>query len=240
MAPIARSFAEPLMIDLTCVPATQNPTSPRMVCTTTMVVVTAATDGGLLSPLRESAMRGANAQNGTIHRRMRNTPTRRRNGEMPADFASSVDDPSPMQIPGSIKGAPARALALHGGGGPVGKRIRPPGADHGLPHRGEPGPDGARTPFRQARPKTSVRSGANLGARLERPACMYPYSLGRREARQRGCRQVGKGIDVVDGQSPDSQNVNSSGEDIDLCEAPLDDSLEPRLLVIGRCRRSES
>ena len=32
MAPIARSFAEPLMIDLTCVPATQNPSSPRMVC----------------------------------------------------------------------------------------------------------------------------------------------------------------------------------------------------------------
>jgi hypothetical protein len=40
MAPIARSFAEPLMIDLTCVPATQNPSSPRRVCTTTMVVVT--------------------------------------------------------------------------------------------------------------------------------------------------------------------------------------------------------
>ena len=74
MAPIARSFAEPLMIDLTCVPATQNPTSPRMVCGPTIVVVTAATDGGLLSPLRESAMRGANAQNGTIHSRMRNTP----------------------------------------------------------------------------------------------------------------------------------------------------------------------
>jgi hypothetical protein len=106
MVPIARSFAEPLMIDLTCVPATQNPTSPRMVCTTTIVVVTAATDGGLLSPLRESAMRGANAQNGTIHRRMRNTPIRRRNGDMPADSASSIDDPSPMQIPGSIKGAP--------------------------------------------------------------------------------------------------------------------------------------
>jgi hypothetical protein len=35
-------------------------------------------------------------------------------------------------------------------------------------------------------------------------------------------------------------NVNSSGEDIDLCEAPLDDSLEPRFPVIGRCRRSES
>lgn len=111
MAPIARSFAEPLMIDLTCVPATQNPTSPRMVCTTTIVVVTAATDGGLLSPLRESAMRGANAQNGTIHSRMRNTPTRRRNGDMPADFASSVDDPSPMQIPGSIKGP--RLVLLH-------------------------------------------------------------------------------------------------------------------------------
>jgi hypothetical protein len=43
-----------------------------MVCTTTIVVVTAATDGGLLRPLRESATRGANAQNGTIHRRMRN------------------------------------------------------------------------------------------------------------------------------------------------------------------------
>ena len=116
MAPIACSFAEPLMIDLTCVPATQNPSSPRRVCTTTMAVVTATTDGGLLSPLRECAMGSANSQNGKIHKRMRNTPTRRRNGDMPADFASSVDDPSPMQIPGSIKGARARALALHGGG----------------------------------------------------------------------------------------------------------------------------
>src|SRR5512133_1827924 len=111
MAPIARSFAEPLMIDLTCVPATQNPSSPRTVCTTRMVVVTAATDGGLLSPLRESAMRGANPQNGTIHSRMSNTPTRRRNGDMPADFASSVDDPSSMQIPGSIKGGPRLVLS---------------------------------------------------------------------------------------------------------------------------------
>src|SRR5512133_1048935 len=105
MAPRACLIVEPLMIDLTAAPATQNPSSPRRVCTTRMVVVTVATDGGLLSPLRESAMRGANAQNGTIHKRMRNTPTRRRNGDMPADFASSVDDPSPMQIPGSIKGA---------------------------------------------------------------------------------------------------------------------------------------
>jgi hypothetical protein len=68
-----------------------------IVCTTTMAVVTAATDGGLLSPLRESAMRGANAQNGTIHKRMRNTPTRRRNGDGPADFVFSVvDAPSRM------------------------------------------------------------------------------------------------------------------------------------------------
>src|SRR4249920_1899700 len=97
MAPMARNFAEPLMIDLTCDPATQNPSSPRMVCTATMAVVTAATDGGLLSPLSEFAMRGDKAQNGTIHKRMRNTPTRRRNGDMPADFASSVlDDPSLM------------------------------------------------------------------------------------------------------------------------------------------------
>ena len=73
-------IVEPLMIDLTSVPATQNPSSPKMVCTTTMAVVTAATDGGLLSPPRECAMGSANSQNGTIHRRMRNTPTRRRNG----------------------------------------------------------------------------------------------------------------------------------------------------------------
>ena len=97
MAPRACLFVEPLMIDLTCVPATQNPSSPMMVCTTTMVVVTAATDGGLLSPLRESAIRGANAQNGTIHSMMRTTPTRKRNGDGPADFVSSVaDDASRM------------------------------------------------------------------------------------------------------------------------------------------------
>ena len=100
MAPRACLFVEPLMIDLTSVPATQNPRSPRMVCTTRMAVVTAATDGGLLSPLRESATKGANAQNGTIHKRMRNTPTRRRNGDGPADFVSRVvDDPSLMSIP---------------------------------------------------------------------------------------------------------------------------------------------
>src|SRR5207342_1141319 len=97
MAPRACLFVEPLMIDLTCVPATQNPSSPMIVCTTRMVVVTAATDGGLLSPLRECAMGSANSQNGTIHRRTRNTPTRRRNGDRPADFASSVDDPSRME-----------------------------------------------------------------------------------------------------------------------------------------------
>ena len=97
MAPSACLVEEPLMIDLTAVPATQNPSSPKMVCSTTMVVVTAATDGALLSPLRESAMRGANAQNGTIHSRMRNTPTRRRDRDGPADFVSSVvDDPSRM------------------------------------------------------------------------------------------------------------------------------------------------
>src|SRR6266576_6231044 len=94
MATRACLIVEPLMIDLTAAPATQNPTSPRTVCTATMAVVTAATDGGLLSPLRECAMGSANSQNGTIHKRMRNTPTRRRNGDRPADFASSVDDPS--------------------------------------------------------------------------------------------------------------------------------------------------
>jgi hypothetical protein len=68
MTPMARNFAEPLMIDLTCAPATQKPSNPRMVCTTTMVVVTPATDGGLLSPLRESAILGDKAQKGTIHK----------------------------------------------------------------------------------------------------------------------------------------------------------------------------
>src|SRR5215211_4562792 len=95
-------IVEPLMIDLTSVPATQNPSSPRMVCTTTMAVVTAATDGGLLSPLRECAMVGPNAQNGTNHRRMRNTPTRSRNGDGPVDLVpSTVDVPSLMLIPDS-------------------------------------------------------------------------------------------------------------------------------------------
>ena len=58
------------MIDLTCVPATQNPSRPMTVCTTTMAVVTAAADGGLLSPLRECAMCRASAQNGINHKRM--------------------------------------------------------------------------------------------------------------------------------------------------------------------------
>jgi len=96
MAARACLVVEPLMIDFTSVPATQNPSSPMMVCMTTMAVVTAATDGGLLRPLRECAMGSANTQNGTIHRRIRNTPTRRRNGDRPAAFASSVDDPSRM------------------------------------------------------------------------------------------------------------------------------------------------
>ena len=106
MALRACFIVEPLMIDLTSVPATQNPSSPMMVCTMTMVVVTAATDGGLLSPLRECAMWGANAQNGSNHRRMRNTPTRRRNGDKPADFVPSVVDvPSRMLIPDSVEWA---------------------------------------------------------------------------------------------------------------------------------------
>src|SRR6478735_6492851 len=94
MARRACLIVEPLMIDLTAAPATQNPSSPMMVCTTRMAVVTTATDGGLLRPLRECAMGSANSQNGIIHRRMRNTPTRRRSGDGPADFVSSVlDDP---------------------------------------------------------------------------------------------------------------------------------------------------
>ena len=93
-------FVEPLMIDLTSVPATQDPSRPMSVCRTTMAVVTSATDGGLLSPLRECAISGANAQNGTNHRRMKSTPTRSRNGDIAADFASSlVDLPSGMFIP---------------------------------------------------------------------------------------------------------------------------------------------
>jgi hypothetical protein len=57
MAQSACLFVELLMIDLTSVPATQNPSSPMIVCTMTMAVVRAATDGGLLSPLREVGWR---------------------------------------------------------------------------------------------------------------------------------------------------------------------------------------
>ncbi len=63
-----------------------------IVCTTTMTVVTAATDGGLLSPLRECAMSGDSAQNGSNHKMMSAAPTRKRNGEMPTDSASLVVD----------------------------------------------------------------------------------------------------------------------------------------------------
>jgi hypothetical protein len=47
-----------------------------------------------------------------------------------------------------------------------------------------------------------------------------------------------KGIDVVDGSHriPKRQLVRRRHR----LEAPLDDSLEPRFPVIGRCRRSES
>jgi hypothetical protein len=45
------------MIDLTSVPAIHNPSNPMIVYTTTMVVVTAATDRGLVSPLREARCR---------------------------------------------------------------------------------------------------------------------------------------------------------------------------------------
>jgi hypothetical protein len=65
-----------------------------MVCTTTMAVVTAATDGGLLSPLRECAICGASAQNGINHKIMSATPTRRRDGDGPTDSASWVVDVS--------------------------------------------------------------------------------------------------------------------------------------------------
>jgi hypothetical protein len=71
-----------------------------------MAVVTSATDGGLLTPLRECAIAGANAQNGTNHRRMKSTPTRSRKGDMAADFAFSlVEVPSGMFIP-TLLGVP--------------------------------------------------------------------------------------------------------------------------------------
>ena len=93
-------------------------------------------------------MGSANSQNGKIHKRMRNKPTRRRNGDMPADFASSVDDPSPMQIPGSIKGGPGSCSRTprwwrH----PIAKSIRPPSADHGfIAPLANLAADGGRTP----------------------------------------------------------------------------------------------
>jgi hypothetical protein len=62
-------------------------------------------------------MWGANAQNGSNHMRMRNTPSRRRIGDRPADFAPSVVDvPSRMLIPDSVEWARTHALARHGDG----------------------------------------------------------------------------------------------------------------------------
>ena len=139
MAPIARSFAEPLMIDLTSVPATQNPSSPRMVCTTTMAVVTATTDGGLLSPLRECAMGSANSQSGTIHKRMRNTPTQDATGTgQPVSCPRWTIHPA-CRFPTPLTGLGARALALHGGGATLspGEYEQPVAA---LPQRRGPGP----------------------------------------------------------------------------------------------------
>jgi hypothetical protein len=83
---------EPLTIDLTSVPATQSPKRPRMVCTATMAVVTAAADGGLLSPLSACAISGPSAQNGINHKITSTTPNRRRNGDGPPDSASLVGD----------------------------------------------------------------------------------------------------------------------------------------------------
>ena len=175
-----------------------------MVCTTTMVVVTAATDGGLLSPLRECAMRGANAQNGTIHKRMRNTPTRRRNGDRPADFVSSVDDSSRMQIPDSIKWAPGSCSRTpqwrrH----PVAKSTRAPGADHGVPQRGEPGP-GRRVEFphslkRGLRPRSDR---VPISEPDSSATCLHVSVLTRTlrgSAKGPPAAPAGKGIDVVDG-----------------------------------------
>ena len=63
-----------------------------MVCTATIAVVTAATDGGLLSPLSDCAMSGASAQNGINHMSMSDTPIRRRNGDRSVDSVSLVVD----------------------------------------------------------------------------------------------------------------------------------------------------
>jgi hypothetical protein len=86
-----------------------------MGCTTTVAVVTAATGGGLLSPLRKCAMRGASAQNGINHNRMSDTPTRRRNGDRPADSVSLVADVRGVcLIPDSVRWAWAHAVSRPG------------------------------------------------------------------------------------------------------------------------------
>jgi hypothetical protein len=116
MALRACLFMEPLMIDLTSAPATQNPSSPMMVWTTTMAVVTAATDGGLLLPLRECAMGSANAQNGTIHMRMRNTSVAATGTPEPVSCPRSRTIHRACRFSTSLREPWARALALDGGG----------------------------------------------------------------------------------------------------------------------------
>jgi hypothetical protein len=67
----------------------------------------------LLSPLRESAMRGPNAQNGTNHKMMSNTPTRRRKGDRQAELVPSVVDRlSRMLIPNSAEWAPGSCTRI--------------------------------------------------------------------------------------------------------------------------------
>jgi hypothetical protein len=186
-------------------------------------------------------MRGANAQNGTIHMRMRNTPTRRRNGDTPADFASSVDDPSPMQIPGSLKGGPGLVLSHS-------TVVAPPCCQRAYGHLvlitacrtvANLAPDSARTPSvkRGLRPRSD---GSQSGSQT-RATCLHVSVLTRTlsgSANGVPASPGGKGIDVVDRSHriPKRQLVRRRHR----LEAPLDDSLEPRFPVIGRCRRSES
>lgn len=63
---------------------------PMIVCAMTIAVVTAATEGGLLNELIESAMYGESAQNGSHHKTTRDTPSRSRRAETVAVSCSSM------------------------------------------------------------------------------------------------------------------------------------------------------
>jgi hypothetical protein len=97
MAPMARNFAEPFDDRIDCRSGDPEPEQPEDGLHDDDGCRDNSNRWRVTQPAEGMCDAGRQSQNGTIHKRMRNTPTRRRNGDGPADFVSSViDDPSRM------------------------------------------------------------------------------------------------------------------------------------------------